>query len=241
MADEEQSVEDRAAAMGWRPKEDWKGDTSGWIDAETFVERGEKIMPVLKSNMGRLEETNASLARELADLKVKYEGFKGFQDNFKAQALEQARAELREAAADGDVERFDKVQKQIDATQAQEPNTEATDAWAKRNPWYETDVEMTVYANQADQVIGKRRLSVEEHLAALDQEMQSKFPDKFGNPQRDAAPAVEGGVNVVKRTAGGKKGYDDLPPEAKQMCDAFIKDGLIKDRKEYVDSYDFEG
>lgn len=55
-------VEAKAREMGWSPRENWKGPEDKWIDAETFVENGEKILPIvnahnrdLKAKLVRLE------------------------------------------------------------------------------------------------------------------------------------------------------------------------------------------
>ena len=39
--------------------------------------------------------------------------------------------------------------------------------------------------------------------------------------------------------SNSKKSYDNLPQEAKTACDRFIKNGWIKSKQEYIDSYDW--
>lgn len=39
----ETSIEDRAKAQGWKPKEEFDGDVSKWVSAETFLAKGELI------------------------------------------------------------------------------------------------------------------------------------------------------------------------------------------------------
>ena len=47
-------VEQEARTLGWVPAEEFKGDPNRWVDAETFVERGHTVMPILRKNNERL-------------------------------------------------------------------------------------------------------------------------------------------------------------------------------------------
>ena len=38
-------AETAAREMGWRPKEEFRGEAEKWVDAETFVSRGEHFLP----------------------------------------------------------------------------------------------------------------------------------------------------------------------------------------------------
>jgi len=85
MAEEEQTeqqeapppaeeVERSARAMGWQPKEQWKGNPEVWVDAPTFIRRGEEFGPHLQHDRRRLQESlaqrDARLAQMEADLKA---------------------------------------------------------------------------------------------------------------------------------------------------------------------------
>jgi len=47
----------KAREMGWFPKENFNGDPKDFIDADEFVSRGEKLMPILKANNRKLANT----------------------------------------------------------------------------------------------------------------------------------------------------------------------------------------
>lgn len=51
-----QEIVSRAKEMGWCPKEEWRGNPEHWVDADTFVEKGETLMPLLKANNRRLSQ-----------------------------------------------------------------------------------------------------------------------------------------------------------------------------------------
>jgi hypothetical protein len=67
---EETSVEDRAKEMGWSSKEEFRGNPDQWIDAETYVQRGETLMPLIKASNRRLTEELATMKGELAEAKT---------------------------------------------------------------------------------------------------------------------------------------------------------------------------
>jgi hypothetical protein len=81
-------------------------------------------------------------------------------------------------------------------------------------------------------------LSGQEFLNKLDEKITEYFPHKvLGNKARGSA--VDSTGNVRGGSGSGKKSYDNLPSDAKAACDRFIKNGWIKSKQEYVDSYDW--
>lgn len=99
--------------MGWAPKESWKGDPEHWIDAQTFVEKGRTVMPLLQANNRKLQ---GDLSREQQARQALEAQVKTMQTNLqlleehretdvKAQVEEriaQLRAGIAEASQDGD-------------------------------------------------------------------------------------------------------------------------------------------
>ncbi len=49
-------VETQALAMGWIPEEKFRGDKAKWVDAETYVERGQTYLPFIKAENRKLQE-----------------------------------------------------------------------------------------------------------------------------------------------------------------------------------------
>lgn len=43
-------IEERARAVGWVPKEEFRGDETRWVDAQAFLHRAEEVMPILRKN-----------------------------------------------------------------------------------------------------------------------------------------------------------------------------------------------
>lgn len=49
-------VEQRARRMGWRPQEEFTGDEGQFVDAATFIKRGEEVLPIVNATNKRLRE-----------------------------------------------------------------------------------------------------------------------------------------------------------------------------------------
>src|SRR5215472_907386 len=54
-------LEQRARRMGWRPRNEFRGEPERWMEADEFVERGERMLPVL-------QERNRAADRTIVDL-----------------------------------------------------------------------------------------------------------------------------------------------------------------------------
>lgn len=95
--------ESSAREMGWVPQEEWKDDPDRWVDAKTFVERGEQILPILQANNRRLKKDLLTRDRELDSLKQSLEAaqksIRALQKQYTEttqREVEKAKAELRE-------------------------------------------------------------------------------------------------------------------------------------------------
>ena len=93
------------------------------------------------------------------------------------------------------------------------------------NPWFLSDGTLNTYMQDRHLTLQREEpgLTLTQNLAKAKKQVQDKFPERFGiNPNREAAPAVS--TTTTTRVAKTKKlGYDDLPADAKAMCDKFVK------------------
>lgn len=134
--------EGKAREMGWVPQEKWTGDPDKWTDAETFVKRGEEILPILRANNRRLQDDlltmrnqNDTLAQQLEATRKIVQGLEGkFNESLQRQLKEQRatlRASLREAVEDRDVDRELELRDQLDELSEAEKKSKAE---AKKDP-----------------------------------------------------------------------------------------------------------
>lgn len=238
--DDGPSAEDRALAMGWTPKGQFKGDPDKWVDAETFVKRGEEFLPFLKANNKRLE-------KELDSLRKTVKEFGEFHTQTETRAYERAlkeiKAELAAATAAGDAEAVDELAERMSdmkaeaaakAPKAPVHDAEIVENWIKANPWYTKDEVMGAAAAAiAAKLEAEGVTDTAEQLAEVAKRIRAKFPQEFENPKRREPGAVE------SPGAGGRKAgktRSDLPADARSTMDRWVKQGIITEAQ-YLKDY----
>lgn len=252
-------IEATARRMGWRPKTEFKGDESKWVDADSFVAKVQDEVPVLKRTLRDMDQKFARLEKKFEEQTQVLTDFRDFASRGEQRSYERALAELKSkrdiAVASADTAGFNSVQAEIEKlnvetkptttarvertdTQVQQtPPREITD-WIADNPWYNNDTVLHNAAKGFDQQILKDSpgMSIAERLAAVKSEVQKRWPEKFGNTRRDAAGAVltPGASSNGRKPA---KSYDNLPAEAKKACDKFVKTIKGFTREQYVKDY----
>jgi len=231
-------VADLARTMGWRPKEQFKGDPNLWKPADQYIKAGAEIQ--------------RGLSRDLKDLR-------GTVDNMtrtQAAILEQTLAEQRDklvarynrAVEDGDAQTSFQVGRAIDNLNGQAqalqqqpgpqiapPPPEAVN-WVERNPWFNKDPLARDLALNVAERYANAGESADVQLAAAEREVRKLYPHLFGasskGPPGVSQPGGRGG-------AGGKRGstYADLPQAAKDVAKDMADRGLIPNREAYAIQY----
>lgn len=237
-----------AAKMGWVPEEKWHGK-GAWIDAETFVKRGEEVLPIvlsenkkLKDQILTLQQANQQSAAEAAEFRQYMETARARDKADLDAALREAQDLRKQAVKDGDGEAFEAAEERIEKLRkAAAPAGGGTPQnggpvhpdwapWVAQNQWYTADEEMRVDANALAIAIAKKEgLNGKALYDKVTAKMQKLYPDKFETiPARGGAPEGEG-EPTSKPTGNGRKAktYDNLPPDAKLACDRYIKKGWI--------------
>lgn len=70
---EERDYDAEARDMGWVEETKYRGPKGQWVDAKTFVEKGEHILPILRANRDKLRQENLTKDKEIANLKATVE------------------------------------------------------------------------------------------------------------------------------------------------------------------------
>ena len=243
-----QETIDEARGQGWVPLEEFRDDEAKWVDANTFVKRGREINPILRKHNAELKKQIESLQRDSKEAIEAAKEFREFQkSNFetKKASLEAELAQLRQAKkeaineSDGDRvvaidEAIDDLKEQKESLKApvvkeqvQENEVDPTlQVWLDKNKWFGEDKSMTRRTNALGAVLREEfpNLKGQPFLDKLDEEVRKTYPDKF---EREKPQQLEGNSST-RANSGGKKSYTDLPADAKQACDRFIKQGLYK-------------
>lgn len=105
------SIEDRARDMGWEDRESFRGDPSKWRPASEFVQRAYDEPRIAQSMLAKLESRNEQLE---AEFNKRLRGLERMQEASLARQRDQMVAQfdsaMRDAAAVGDLDKFDKLQ-----------------------------------------------------------------------------------------------------------------------------------
>ena len=239
-------VEAQARTMGWKPKDQFTGPESNWLPAEEYLERGERIKPILEANNNKLrtklvevERKNTELQQQLAAAQEAIEGLKEFRSTLtKERAVEQKKEittaiveARREGDVDAEVELTEKLsevtaalkeaEKPKPAVSAPQGNllTPAAKEWMEANPWFGKDNRKTAMAHgiTADYKASGGVLGTAEHFAYVDEELAKVFDPNAG--RRAGGGKVEGSRSSGDE-GGGTNGrtFADLDKESQEYC-----------------------
>lgn len=256
--------ESQATSQGWVAKDKYKGDPKKWVDAKTFVDRGERFV--------------TNLQQEVAVLRGKIEGFEGTKAafvKFHEESITRKDAELKEAIAslrvqrseaqrDGEHEQAIALEDRIDLLKDQQKELKAPIAqdaapaakpglnmkdpmlldWIEDgNQWFQDEPTLRDYAI----VLGEQFISNGETVrgrAFLDkvaEAMKKEFPRRFresseGGMRNAAGGSGNGGNRDSKNPGGAGKTERDLPAEDQALMRQFIKEGWTTKEK-FLTSY----
>lgn len=236
-----------ASRKGWVTQDKFTGDPADWVDAATFLDRGEKIASNLRK---RLDNTEAQLARfkKTADQFQKFhEESMARKDAELGEAIQQLRLQRSEAIRNGDDDDALQLEDRIDVLKderkaakaaAVAPAEEAPQvspeiqAWVEDgNSWFTSDLRLQQYAvSLSNELIAKgETLRGRPFLDKITSIMKEDFPAKFGNPLRGRAGSVEGGA-AAGSSVGGKSAKD-LPQVDRELMQSFVKEGWTTEAK----------
>jgi hypothetical protein len=130
------SGEDRARAMGWKPRAEYRGDPRRWTDWPEFLQKGEEELPILRDQNRRMSERLARLepqvetlrqtvSEQAAAIKRAESTAQRADEAGYQRALRELKDQQRAAVREGDEETYDAVQEQIDAMEAKRAETQA--------------------------------------------------------------------------------------------------------------------
>ncbi len=117
-AEEAADFEARARELGWKDRSEFDRPPARWVDAKTFIERGESALPILKENLHRLENVVVPLRAENQELKAQISALGASVDH------------LRDLALNADRNAFERAKREFD-TQKRNLETAIDDAAAK--------------------------------------------------------------------------------------------------------------
>ena len=251
---EDRNYEQEAQEQGWKPESDWNNPDKQWIDAQTFVEKGERIAGIARS---KAERDKVQFENRIAKLEAANKEFGEYKDGQLARSearnkdlLNELSRQRSQAVTDNDGEAFYKADREYQEVKdsmnappsssngGNQPNP-LFDAWLINNDWFNTDPVLRTYAQGLDAQIANEGYLGPAYYTEMTKQVKAAFPDKFQNKRRSGATGVEPGGELETKPASNAHVYDNLPPEAKAACDKFIAGGVTT-KESYCATYEWD-
>lgn len=233
-------IEQKALEMGWRPKEEFEGNEEDFIDATEFVRRKPLFEKI--DNVGKeLRETRKALkALQAHHEKVKEAEYQ--------HALKALREEKKAALEAGDADALIEIDDKIADAKAQEVlnrNNAVKEAaaphpnfvqWAQRNPWYKTNAELTVVADQIGTAYAASNpdLSPDAVLKYVETRVKKLYPEQFTNPNKTRPSAVEGGTSTPTKPVKNDISNYPLTEDERRVMMTFVRQNIMT-KEEYIE------
>lgn len=255
-------IESRARDMGWVPKDQFRGNPDSWRPADEFVRRGEEFLPIVRSSLEKERRRTAELEAQIATQRKEFDDRLRRLDKVSQAALQNQAAQLharynaakREAASVGDVERYDRLNREhaeefqrFESSVPAEPEPEKAPAkvpamppevqqavavWTDRHAdWWDKDAELTDMAVNIHSTLlrNRPRMTIEQNLAEVEERMAAMYPGRIKKAAaRSPAASLEGGSRQPGSMSPRGKGWADIPADDRKQGEQFItRDGLF--------------
>lgn len=254
MSEIERNYEQEAHAQGWRPQEEFSGDPEKWVDAKTFVDRGDKYVGIMKDRYDKLEKRLKDRDADVETIKNQYKRLEQDKAREIDGLIKQLESQRKTAVTNGDGEAFDRAEKElVDAKAAKQqieqspsgPQPQWAKEWMSENEWYGKDRAATVLAETFSEELRKAQpwLGEREFMDKVTEYVQTELPHKFENPKKKQKnPDVEIGGNPPGGPAHQETNtYNALPADAKKEFNRLVKENLFKatdeDRVRFTELY----
>lgn len=242
---EERDWESEAKQQGWNPNH--KGDNA--VDAKTFVEKGERIVPLLQAKSNRQQIEIDQLKRSNKEFGEYHK-----QQREKDQAENKrliAELETKRAAAvtEGDGAAFVQTDRQIRDLEQQQQEVPIQQSngldptaqdWLSENQWYNTNERLQIYADGvADRIVQEGYVyGSKGYFSELTRRVKDGNPGEF-ETQKTGSNSVEQGRQIDTESSNKAKTYENLPADAKAAATKFARDGLMS-KEDYVAAYEWD-
>lgn len=228
-------VINKAKAMGWIERENFRGDPERFVDADEFIRRGEDLMPILKANNRQLQERlnqtnskNSQLAQQVQELqesmtalqKVHIREAKGRV----ARQTNELRLQIEQARVDREPEKVVELQQELDELEREaEALEEEPTPVRKTAPTQVDDVQglemVRTWQDETEWFEKDRKMTMFAKQLAAELRKDPQYNHLVGRPYLDEiARQTETEFNYrksgVNRTSGGSNSGARSTPSA---------------------------
>lgn len=242
----EQSVEAEARANGWVPESEWRGDNkpAKFLTAQEFVERGQTIIPILRSQMERERKDFATRLERMEKMHAKREERIKRDAEQRIADLEARKEAVVKQGGDNAVAVVRQIDKAIGELKDEAPETDSEqhvqtiiNDWTAKQAWW-GDKMARAYAVEHSTEIGRGNpsMTIEENLRQTEAEVREKFPQLFKKAGANGHAPVDGGGEYP--AVARKEGLaSKLTKEAREQANKDIAAGLYKNQEDWAKAY----
>jgi len=244
------TVEELAKKMMWKGKEDFQGHEDDFVNAETFILRGQDIQESMRKRSKETNKKITAMAQTIKDVKSHYEATLKAETARQQKRLTELRTERDEAIEEADKEKVDAVESEMadlyeatskpmqreDEEEDSEEIVEFTD-WHKGNSWYTLrgtksgDKAMTEYADNLSKLPENKILPYERRLKVVTDLVKKAYPENFKQRATSRVTTVESPSAGTKKR---KHSARDLTDDQRSVMRNLIEFGDMTER-EYID------
>lgn len=236
----DEEVVERAREYGWKPKEEWVGNPPphGFKGPDEYLELPSIQLRVVNDELAKtreqVQEWSSRYDTDLAEIRAAHQHAQKIQKEHHQRTLDELRRDQRAAAEEGDMERYDRVQKTLDdmgqvPVQPQEQSDPIAAKWWADHPHIGQD---PFLASEVDRIAGQvaaRGGGIEAQIAGVERFFKATYSDVElkSNPKPKPKPrtVVDGGGLGV--SGGDNTGWDSLGAEVRKVADELIEDGVF--------------
>lgn len=245
-------VEDVARSQGWVPADEFSGDPSEWVSAETFVERGRLFKVIHKKN-----QENARYQAELDTMKKAVFDMKDMLNKAQEHALVRAREEVKAekvaalragemekvVSLDEELQKLDSKEKEykeklekekeafkpVDNKEDEFANYYKT--WVPDNGWYLDNKDMRADADMygRNYVASNPDATPEDTFKYVNDKIRRDYPEKFQpHDTRRGGDVIPRKTTTVNRERDSNKvDIKKLTPEQLEVATRFQELGVM--------------
>jgi hypothetical protein len=215
MADEnvvETSPEEIAQAkdLGWADKDQWRGPPEHWVDAKTFLEKGQHVLPILKQNNERLRGELGAVRGEVAGMKDALKAATTTIEALNAAHEEDVKEQVEAARAD--------LRAQLSAASREGDHDAVADATAKLSALNAAEAEKDARAKE-NAAAAQARRAAPEQMPPENKAWMDSHPEFTANPR---AVMLGHAVAAEMRQAGDKTVGPAFLDKVKAEVDAVL-------------------
>lgn len=202
----EHDYEYEAARRGWKPESQYTGPEGKWVDAKTFIDRGERFTKKLETEIESLKRQVQAFEGTKAQFRKFFDAQMAKRDQEHTEAIQALRIQRSQATRDGDDELAIELEDRIDATKKQqqvlkeeaseaaaektegasvaagnEPNPVLDEFIADGNQWFRDDEVLTKHAIAVGTQLRKQgeKALGRRFLDMVAEQVRADFPRRF--------------------------------------------------------------